>query len=165
MQDPTLKPVPARGLRPGALLVSGIINIGGALIVLFAMDPADGSRAAQGWALMQFLSGVWAGVLGANSPFAVAFYPQIGAMNRWMFGVSLGGGLEFPFSELVGGQLTVSLHPDLTLQYNQPASPPLINPVDPGGPPIIIGERRIRNLALEISLGIRLLRKVVYVDE
>lgn len=69
MQDPTLKPVPARGLRPGALLVSGVINIAGALLVLFAMDPADDSRAAQGWALMQFISGVWAGVLGANSPF------------------------------------------------------------------------------------------------
>jgi hypothetical protein len=64
-----LKPVPARGLRPGALLVSGVINVLGALLVLFAMDPADDARAAQGWALIQFITGVWAGVLGANSPF------------------------------------------------------------------------------------------------
>jgi hypothetical protein len=69
LQDPTLKPAPVRGLRPGALLVSGVINIIGALLVLFAMNHADDSRTAQGWALIQFISGVWAGVLGANSPF------------------------------------------------------------------------------------------------
>jgi hypothetical protein len=61
-------PTPARGLRPGALLVSGIINIGGALLVLLAGSGND-ERAAAGWVLVQFLSGVWAGVLGANSPF------------------------------------------------------------------------------------------------
>jgi hypothetical protein len=33
------------------------------------MAGATGSRAASAWALVQFLSGVWAGVLGANSPF------------------------------------------------------------------------------------------------
>lgn len=62
-------PPPARGLRPGALLVSAIINIGGALIVLFAMGGATDERHAATWVLVQFLSGVWAGVLGANSPF------------------------------------------------------------------------------------------------
>lgn len=64
-----MKPTPAQGLRPGALLVSGVINIAGALLVLLAVNHADDSRAAQGWALIQFVSGVWAGVLGANSPF------------------------------------------------------------------------------------------------
>ena len=59
-------PTPVRGLRAGALLVGGTINIGGALIVLLA---SGGARAAAGWVLVQFLSGVWAGVLGANSPF------------------------------------------------------------------------------------------------
>ena len=62
-------PTPARALRPGALLVSGIINIGGALVVLFAMGGATDARHASTWVLVQFLSGVWAGVLGANSPF------------------------------------------------------------------------------------------------
>ena len=60
---------PVRGLRSGALLVSGIINLGGALIVLFAMGSASDARHASAWVLVQFLSGVWAGVLGANSPF------------------------------------------------------------------------------------------------
>ena len=30
---------------------------------------ASDDRVASAWALVQFLSGVWAGVLGANSPF------------------------------------------------------------------------------------------------
>lgn len=56
--------------RPGALLVGGMINVVGSLLVLFAM-PAGSSddRVAASWALVQFLSGVWAGVLGANTPF------------------------------------------------------------------------------------------------
>ena len=67
--EPAKTPAPARGLRPGALLVSGVINAGGALLVLFAMGNAGDERVAASWALVQFLSGVWAGVLGANSPF------------------------------------------------------------------------------------------------
>ena len=47
-----------------------MLNLGGALAVLFAMPgSASDSRVASTWALVQFISGVWAGVLGANSPF------------------------------------------------------------------------------------------------
>jgi hypothetical protein len=63
-------PPPARGLRAGALLVSGAINVIGALLVILAMPgDAHDERMAAAWVLVQFLSGVWAGVLGANSPF------------------------------------------------------------------------------------------------
>ena len=61
---------PSRGLRPGALLVSGVLNLAGALGVLIAMPGnANDGRIAATWALVQFISGIWAGVLGANSPF------------------------------------------------------------------------------------------------
>lgn len=61
---------PAGGLRPGALLVSGVINLAGGLLVVFAMPGTAGDdRIAAAWALVQFVSGVWAGVLGAGSPF------------------------------------------------------------------------------------------------
>ena len=63
-------PPPASGLRPGALLVSGTINLVGALLVIYAMPgAASNERVASEWVLVQFLSGVWAGVLGANAPF------------------------------------------------------------------------------------------------
>ncbi len=63
-------PAPNYRLRPGALLVGGLINVAGALLVLFAMPGhASDDRVAAAWALVQFLSGVWSGVLGANSPF------------------------------------------------------------------------------------------------
>jgi hypothetical protein len=67
---PSPTPPPARGLRPGALLVSGVLGVGGSLAVLLGMSgSATDGRVAAAWALVQFISGVWAGVLGANSPF------------------------------------------------------------------------------------------------
>jgi hypothetical protein len=65
-----IPPSPTHGLRPGALVISGTINLAGALLVILAMPGTVGdNRLASAWALVQFLSGVWAGVLGANSPF------------------------------------------------------------------------------------------------
>ena len=66
--EPSNSP-PTSRLRPGALLVCGVINIGGALLVLLAMPgTASHDRVAAGWVLIQFITGVWAGVLGANTP-------------------------------------------------------------------------------------------------
>jgi len=102
--------------------------------------------------------------LAKQNPFWAIYYPQIGFMNRWMFGVTIGGGLEFKLSELIGGQLHLTINPDLTNQYNQP---PLFNVIDPFNPgqSTSISERRIRNTTLEISIGLRLLRKVEYVED
>lgn len=99
-----------------------------------------------------------------GNPFLTPFYPFVAYMNRWMFGLSLGGGLEFKFSELIGGEIKLSVNPDLTLQYNQP---PILNVQDPFNPGQnrTIEARRIRNLTIELSAGIRLLRKVEYIDE
>ena len=83
--DPAQPPAPARGLRPGALLVSGVINVGGAALVLFAMGSASDERVAAGWALVQFLSGVWAGVLGANSPFVHGLVAGVPALLLGLF--------------------------------------------------------------------------------
>ena len=78
-------------------------------------------------------------------------------------GASLGGGIEMPFNDLIGGQLTLSVHPDFTYQYDQPSISNVTNPYDPtGSTKITIPERRIRNITIELSFGLRLLRKVVY---
>ena len=60
--------VPSHGFRPGALLISGVINLLGALLVILALPGvASDSRIASAWALVQFIAGVWAGVLGAKA--------------------------------------------------------------------------------------------------
>ena len=102
---------------------------------------------------------------GAQTLQYAIYYPFVGSMRRWMAGVSAGGGIEFPFTDLIGGQLTFSVHPDFLYQYNQPSISNVTNPYDPtGSTKITIPERRIRNITLELSFGLRLLRKVVYAD-
>jgi hypothetical protein len=105
--------------------------------------------------------------LASRSSFP-GLYPFVGFMNRWMFGLTIGGGLEWQIRELLGLELKFSVCPDLTLQYNQP---PINNVIVPGGgglggagQTINIEARRIRNTALEFGVGLRLLRKVEYVD-
>lgn len=92
--NPVNSPAPARGLRPGALLVSGFISLAGALITLFAMGNAGDERVAAAWALVQFLSGVWAGVLGANSPFLHGLLAGVPAL---VLGLALPGPLPRHF--------------------------------------------------------------------
>jgi hypothetical protein len=68
--EPVTPAPPTSGLRIGALLISGVVNVAGSLLILFAMPAHAGDdRSAAAWAMVQFISGVWAGVLGANSPF------------------------------------------------------------------------------------------------
>lgn len=102
----------------------------------------------------------------ADPTYATYFYisnPTIGGVQRWIGGLSVGGGLEFNFSELVGGQLELVVNPDLTTQYR---TPPLTTGIqDPfSGGNISIPERRIKNTTIELTLGLRLLRKVIYED-
>ena len=47
-------------------------------------------------------------------------YPQQEFVKKLQFGLTLTGGYEFPFSELVGGMVEFSIHPDLTKQYFRP---------------------------------------------
>ena len=90
-------PAPVRGLRPGALLVSGVISAGGALLVLFGMGGASDERVAATWALVQFLSGVWAGVLGANSPFLHGLVAGVPAL---LLGLTITSALPLQFVSL-----------------------------------------------------------------
>ncbi len=83
-------------------------------------------------------------------------------INRINYGVTVGGGFEFMFSEFVGGLIEMNVHPDFSKQYFQTAIPNVYNPYT--GQTSTIPQREIRNLAFEITLGIRLLRKVEYID-
>ncbi len=91
----------------------------------------------------------------------IIYYPFIGGVQRWMAGVSIGGGVEYDLRELVGLQFEFSINPDITPQYKQGPINNVIDPFNPGQT-ISIAERRIRNVTIEFSVGVRLLRKVVY---
>lgn len=90
-------------------------------------------------------------------------YPFDGFVNKINAGATIGGGLEFLFSEYVGGLLEFTINPDFTKQYNQPAIPNIRNP-NGDNTTITIPKRQITNLTLELTLGVRFIRKIEYLD-
>jgi len=83
-------------------------------------------------------------------------------VRRINYGILAGAGIDFMFSELVGGVVEVSISPDFSQQYFSNAftyNDPITQRQRS------IGERRIKNLSIELSVGLRLLRIVEYVDK
>jgi hypothetical protein len=85
-----------------------------------------------------------------------------GLENKFVFGVSAGGGMEFSFSRWVGAYFEVSVHPDFTKQIFIPFQD--TGYTDPNGNPIVIQEQNVTNLTIEFTVGFRFLREVIYVD-
>ncbi len=83
-------------------------------------------------------------------------------INRLTYGVTFGGGANFLLSDALSGFVELAAQPDLSFQYNQGAINNVLNPGGPGN--TTIGERAIRNFSIELSVGIRFLRKWTYVD-
>jgi len=90
-------------------------------------------------------------------------YPFKEGVKKAVMGVTFGAGLDFPFSEYIGGILELNIAPDITKQYFQPAIPNVINFYQPGQT-TTIEQKSIKNFSLELSFGIHFLKKVVYVD-
>ncbi len=82
-------------------------------------------------------------------------------IQKFVYGLSIGGGLEFPFSEFVAGILDIRFSPDISRQIFIPASR-FNNPFT--GTEDIFGEQNIKNITFEVSIGLRFLNKVIYVD-
>lgn len=83
-------------------------------------------------------------------------------IRRINYGFTAGGGFEFPFSDYIDGILEFTVNPDFSLQYQQPPIPNVLDPFT--GNTRTIGERKIRNLTFEITVGARFLRKIEYID-
>ncbi len=82
-------------------------------------------------------------------------------IQKFVYGLSIGGGMEIPFGEYVDGILDIRFSPDISRQIFIPASR-YNNPFT--GTQEIFGEQNIKNITLEVSVGFRFLRKVIYVD-
>ena len=84
--------------------------------------------------------------------------PVANFVNKFNYGVSVAGGYEFPFSELVGGFVELSVHPDISKQYFRPP----FTAYDPfQRVNVDVPQQDIRNISIELSIGFRFLRKVV----
>jgi len=90
-------------------------------------------------------------------------FPVEGAVNKWNYGMTLGAGIQIPMTDFIDGIVELSFSPDFSQQYRQPsfASNVIIN----GSPQLrTFPERKIVNLVLELSVGLRFLHKIEYVD-
>lgn len=92
----------------------------------------------------------------------VGFFPIPTFVNKFNYGFTVGGGFQKEFSEHVGGAIEFSIHPDISKQYTQPRIPGVIDLFT--GNPRTIAMQEVRNITLEISFILRLLRKVEYYD-
>ena len=99
-----------------------------------------------------------------STSYFYSTFPTKDYVQKFNYGLSLAGGYEFPFSELASGFVELSIHPDISKQYFQPAI--AVNYRDPYSGTVItsLHEQSIRNITFELSVGFRFLRKVVYVD-
>jgi len=97
-----------------------------------------------------------------NSYYNRPFYPEDDHVKKFNYGISVGGGFEYKMKKMVAGILEFSIHPDLSRQYEQPPIPDVYDPYTQQN--TTIRERKIKNITLEISLGLRFLRKVIYLD-
>jgi len=101
-----------------------------------------------------------------NSFYAYSFYPVSAGVNKLNYGVSLGGGYEIKFSDLVGGAIELNIHRDFSNQYYSPPIPNVYSIDYTTGQRILVTlpEEAIKNTTMELSFVLRLLRKVVYTD-
>lgn len=90
------------------------------------------------------------------------YFPVEGFVNKLNYGGSLLLGQEFSFSEVLGAFVEIGVHPDLSKQYEQPQIPNVISPFT--GNSVTLRQQTIRNITFEVSVGLRILRKVVYLD-
>ncbi len=94
--------------------------------------------------------------------FQSAYYPVEDFIRKYNYGVTVGGGWDFEFSELIGGLIELTVNPDLSNQYEQQAIPNVVNPFNLQT--VTLQERKVRNLTFEIKFGLRFMRKVEYID-
>ncbi|MEM6397984.1 MAG: hypothetical protein AAF741_16660 [Bacteroidota bacterium] len=85
-------------------------------------------------------------------------------INRFVFGATVGAGLEIPLGLESEVLVELSVQPDFSLQYNQPQLNNVISANPFTSAPTTIGARQIRNVTIELSAGFRFRRRVIYID-
>lgn len=105
---------------------------------------------------------IYTAFIEQNPSFAIYPIDDTQFIRELNYGLIVGGGFEFPLSELVGTMIEFSINPDFSYQYEQPEIPNVLDPYT--GTSRSIPERRIRNVTFEVTLGFRFLNKIEYID-
>lgn len=88
------------------------------------------------------------------------WYPSEFGVNKINYGVTVGGGFQTDFSELIGAAIEINISPDISKQYFQGPIPNVRNPWS--GQNVTLPEQQIRNLSFEVSAVLRMKRIVEY---
>ena len=99
-----------------------------------------------------------------NSDSNNIFFPSEDFLKRFIFGINVGGGFEFPFGEFTGGFIEITALPDFSKQYFRPPVQNVQSPFNPGQR-VNLSEESIVNISLEISIGIRFTHRIEYIDD
>lgn len=97
-----------------------------------------------------------------NRLFGSLFYPEDQFVQRFNYGAIIGGGFEFPLTDLIGMILEFTVNPDFSKQYRQPPIPNVYNPFTMQ--PYDLPSQELSNTSLELTVGFRFWRKVEYID-
>lgn len=99
----------------------------------------------------------------SNNSIYLGILPFDDFVTKFNYGITLGGGIQFDFSEYVATFIELTVNPDFSKQYRQPAIPNVRNPNPNNSNSLItIPERQISNTTIELTLGFRFLHKIVY---
>lgn len=90
-------------------------------------------------------------------------FPSEAGVNNLTGGFIFGGGFELPISDYIDANIELTINPDFTKQYFQPAFSNAFNPFT-GNNDRNISELNIRNNSIELTIGFRFKRVVEYVE-
>lgn len=99
-----------------------------------------------------------------QNPIYAGFFPidDTQFIREFNYGLTVGGGFEFPLAELISTMIEFTINPDFSFQYEQPEIPGVVDPWT--GNSRTLPERQIRNVTFEVTVGFRFLNKYVYID-
>lgn len=83
-------------------------------------------------------------------------------INKFTYGVTVGGGIEFPLLDGIGGILELQLSPDFSKQIFIPRQ---TFTDSSSGRTFTFSEENVSNTVIELSFGIKFIREYEYVDD
>ena len=86
-------------------------------------------------------------------------------VRKFNFGATIGGGFELPLTEFVSANIELTVNPDFSRQYYREPINNVIIPNSGTNNTTNLPEQTIRNTTLELSIGLRFLRKIEYIDD